>query len=537
MGTRGWTIVALAAAALLPAMGVEAAIPQSERDALLALYTATNGDSWGDNTGWGGAAGTECTWHGVTCDSGETTVIGIDLASNQLDGTIPPEIADLTNLEVLDLSWNYYLSGAIPPELGNISNLRELNLSTCRLTGAIPAQLGNLGNLEVLDLGWNRELSGPIPPELGDITALTTLDVGNNLLTGPIPPELADLSNLVKLELSKNLLRGPVPRELGNLSGLEILSLHTNRLSGPIPPELGNLRNLVKLSLYKNRLSGPIPPELGGLSSLERLSLGKNRLSGGIPPELGGLSTLTYLSLRSNLLTGTIPARLGGLANLTNLYIQGNQLTGEVPTELANLTSLSDAGSDFRWNGLHTADPALAAFLAQKQYDGDWTSTQTVWPENVTAGDGTVCSVTLAWDAVAYTADAGGYRIETAPSASGPWEEAGILVPSKAATSVAVTGLDPGTTYWLRVRSYTLPHDDNPGTVLGDPSPAVQATTLPSGDLIDGDVDGDTSTDTDDLSALLGYMFGPEPAYRPDVDCGGDVNAGDLSDLVGLLAP
>ena len=34
------------------------AIPNTERDALLALYTSTNGANWAYNDGWLGAAGT-----------------------------------------------------------------------------------------------------------------------------------------------------------------------------------------------------------------------------------------------------------------------------------------------------------------------------------------------------------------------------------------------------------------------------------------------------------------------------------------------
>ena len=43
-----------------------AQIPQIERDALVALYNSTDGANWTDNTGWMGAAGTECLWFGVT---------------------------------------------------------------------------------------------------------------------------------------------------------------------------------------------------------------------------------------------------------------------------------------------------------------------------------------------------------------------------------------------------------------------------------------------------------------------------------------
>ena len=48
-------------------------VPQIEREALIALYNSTDGDNWTTNTGWNGAAGTECDWYGVTCTSSVIT--------------------------------------------------------------------------------------------------------------------------------------------------------------------------------------------------------------------------------------------------------------------------------------------------------------------------------------------------------------------------------------------------------------------------------------------------------------------------------
>ena len=50
-----------------------AAIPTAERDALVALYNATGGDGWHDNSGWLGNAGSECSWSGIWCDDAAWT--------------------------------------------------------------------------------------------------------------------------------------------------------------------------------------------------------------------------------------------------------------------------------------------------------------------------------------------------------------------------------------------------------------------------------------------------------------------------------
>ena len=125
------------------------------------------------------------------------------------------------------------------------------------LVGTIPSELAQLTSLEELDLGTNI-LTGPIPSDLGLLPNLSILILYENTLTGPIPPELGQLSSLLALLLQNNNLTGPIPPELGNLTSLESLFLYNNMLTGPIPPELGALVNLRFLWLDSNMLqNGP----------------------------------------------------------------------------------------------------------------------------------------------------------------------------------------------------------------------------------------------------------------------------------------
>jgi Leucine-rich repeat (LRR) protein len=283
------------------------AIPASERAALIALYNSTNGDNWYYNKGWktpplhtDGFAmpGTEEYWHGVVL-SGDN-VSRIFLEDNYLNGSIPPELGNLSNLKSLWLVGNQ-LSGSIPPQLGNLSNLGDIHLNINQLSGSIPSELGNLSNLLYLHLSDNQ-LSGSIPPELGNLSNLKSLWLVGNQLSGSIPPQLGNLSDLSGLYLRYNQLSGSIPSELGNLSNLHELYLDYNQLSGSIPPELGNLSNLHWLFLDNNRLSGSIPPEFGNLSNLFCLNLGSNQLSGSIPSNFTNLTNLSYLDVGYNCL-------------------------------------------------------------------------------------------------------------------------------------------------------------------------------------------------------------------------------------------
>ena len=141
---------------------VHADIPELERADLTALYNSTNGYSWSNNVGWknpplheDGFAlpGTECNWYGVVCTGDSVTALS--LYDNQLTGSIPAELGNLTNLQYLSL-YDNQLTGSIPAELGNLTNLQYLSLYGNQLTGSIPVELMNMTSLSFLDICNNH---------------------------------------------------------------------------------------------------------------------------------------------------------------------------------------------------------------------------------------------------------------------------------------------------------------------------------------------------------------------------------------------
>ncbi len=384
---------------------VNCSTPDSDdRAALIALYNATDGPNWLFSTNWLSDRPLEA-WYGVTTDA-TGRVVRLSLPDNQLSGSIPAQLGNLSKLRDLTLRSNP-LSGRIPPELGNLNNLELVDFQGIRFTGSIPPELGNLTNLEHLYITFSP-LSGSIPPELGNMTNLKSLNLWGNQLSGRIPSELGNLTNLTWLALSNNQLSGSIPSALGNLSNLQGLLLDGNSaLSGPLPASFTGLDRVGRLDLLGTGLCVPTDAALqawlqgiGTKSGVENCTpsdsddraalvalynatdgpnwtrndnwlsdrplgewygvttdsegrvtqlrfvgadgLSGNGLSGSIPPELGSLSDLTWLSLQHNQLSGSIPSTLGDLNNLRWLQLYNNQLSGSIPSALGNLSNLQE---------------------------------------------------------------------------------------------------------------------------------------------------------------------------------------------------
>ena len=345
----------------------------TDRTALVALYHATGGPNWANNSNWLSDRPLD-EWHGVTTD-GNGRVIELSLNENQLRGSIPAELGILAKLDILSL-YDNELSGQIPAQLGNLPKLRMLDLKESQLSGQIPPELGNLANLRELNLSINR-LSGPIPPELGRLSRLISLDISGNELSGPVPAELVGLSYLERLDLYFTELCAPADDEFQtwlrrinhafvvncerpdgstiDADRAALVALYhaagglnwTNNSNWLSDRPLGEWHGVntdsdgrvTGLNLHNNRLSGQIPAKLGSLSNLQELRLEDNKLAMWIPAELGDLANLWELDLNGNsALFGSLPGSLTGLTSLTTLRLDGTGLCA--PTEGAFQTWL-----------------------------------------------------------------------------------------------------------------------------------------------------------------------------------------------------
>ncbi len=346
--------------------------------ALVALYNATNGPGWTNNANW--LTGQLNSWNGITVSGNRVTMVKLEF--NNLTGTIPPEIGDLSELTHLSLRGNQ-LSGIIPYEIGSLYNLWLLDLGQNHLSGTIPTQIEELTMLHYLIL-LDNELGGSIPTEIWFLENLEVLSLSFNYLYGILPEEIGYLLNLTHLNLYYNQFSGTLPNSLYCLPNLEALAIGGNYFSGPLSMDLCNMVNLNVLGIdhcsfegescevvnclidrggweffehspqwdgftYPTNCSANLSSDSLALVALYNATNGPgwtnntNWLAGQLNSWQGITITgnrVAEVRLDFNNLTGTIPPEIGNLSQLTYLNLCGNQLFGSIPAEIGNLVNL-----------------------------------------------------------------------------------------------------------------------------------------------------------------------------------------------------
>ncbi|KAG6695856.1 hypothetical protein I3842_09G117900, partial [Carya illinoinensis] len=340
----------------------------------------------------------------------------------QLEGQLPSSLGNLTNLHILDLSFNNF-TGEIPSSFANLCQLQTFDLSFSDVRGEIVGLVDGLSrcstsSLESLVLSENNLLGGILPHSLGGLEKLKTIDLGYCSFWGSIPSSVGKLSSLQELFLSDNQMNGSISETIGNLSMLVSLELdynfwegvltetHFQNLSrlehmvlsvsestkwtlvikvnhdwlppfklkliglynvliGPqFPTWLRDQTELMTLLLVNVGISDTIPHGFwNSCSNIGYLNFSNNELRGQIPKNIGEqLPKLRVLDFSSNSLTGGIPSSIGMLKELVILFLQNNYLSGELPPHWKNLSSLSIL--DISNNGISGNFPSSMQYLS-----------------------------------------------------------------------------------------------------------------------------------------------------------------------------
>ncbi|CUG86016.1 GP46-like surface antigen, putative [Bodo saltans] len=340
-------------------------------DTLMEFYSATSGPLWAQSDGWGSLDPCSTAWYGVTCDTCATCgtqkdILAITLYSNFLSGTLPESIANLANLQQLDLRMNgdliNSLKGVLPQLWGRLTNLQTLDLSNNGLTGTLPSSWESMSSLQSQDLSSNS-LSGTLPASWVNISSLATLSLYSNNLSGTLPDSWGSMPSLQVLYLNSNNLSGTLHESWGRMPNLQVLYLHSNNLSGTLPVSWGSIRFLRELYLHYNSLSGALPASWRSMPNLQVLYLHSNNLSGTLPVSWGSIRFLRELYLYSNSLSGTLPESWRNMSNLRVLYLHSNCLSGTLPGFWGSIQFLASWGNMSNLRDLYLHSNSLTGAL------------------------------------------------------------------------------------------------------------------------------------------------------------------------------
>ncbi|XP_075090234.1 protein MALE DISCOVERER 2-like isoform X1 [Nicotiana tabacum] len=151
----------------------------SEGLALLGFRSKVDSDPYGVLANWNPDHCDPCLWSGVQCLAGKVQIL--DLHGHSLEGTLAPELGNLTHLRSIVLSENHFF-GVIPKEFGRLRRLEVLDLRDNNLGGRIPAEIGDLQSLRSL-LIHNNNFEGSMPLEIGKLHLLSVLQFDETVIS------------------------------------------------------------------------------------------------------------------------------------------------------------------------------------------------------------------------------------------------------------------------------------------------------------------------------------------------------------------
>ncbi|KAM2060532.1 hypothetical protein ACFX1T_045713 [Malus domestica] len=330
-----------------------------------------------------------CSWDGVECDEVSGHVIGLDLSSSCLYGSInsSSSLFQLVHLQSLDLSDNNFNFSQIPSRLGHdLASLTYLNLSRSFFSGEVPSEISMLSKLSTLDLSASQKF--PTRNNILKLTRTNLISLVQNMtknieqlhldlveIYSAVPDVLVNASSLISLRLGGCGLYGEFPVGVFHLPSLQVLNLPANddltgyfpdfnktnsfkrlvvsftKFYGQLPYSLGNLHSLNVLGLSYCTFYPRLPSSLRNLTQLSCLdisafydstkNISTNQLASYPWFWVGKLTNLSHLGL-DHVRRGEFPAFLANLTKLAYLNLRRNEMTGPVPSWFMNLSQLSD---------------------------------------------------------------------------------------------------------------------------------------------------------------------------------------------------
>ena len=376
-----------------------------EYAALVDFYQSTNGDNWNDNSGWDFINKTNsnitmkeiCTDYqpyGLTCNiTSEYHITQLYFYYNNLDGTLPDSIVNLSHLNSIQFLYEMNLIGYFPVSTFNISSITQFrNLHTkmaividnnlCQWKylsifqdypyhekqnvsyGFIPSCICNMTNLVVLDIGnYYADIAfvstDSIPECLFSTVSLEYLclrafNYTNGEQDYPMLPDTTYLPKLYSFCIPRMNFIGTIPESFcsigTNLSAtiehISFINMARNSLNGTIPScifeKMFDPGISYEINLEQNQFSGSID-DLDMINDkfnndfsceIEIFGINSNLISGTIPQWLTRCNYTFSFIISENLFKGSLPSNW----NTRFFSVSSNKLEGTIPHDLISNT-------------------------------------------------------------------------------------------------------------------------------------------------------------------------------------------------------
>ncbi|GAY53479.1 hypothetical protein CUMW_149470, partial [Citrus unshiu] len=312
------------------------------------------------------------------CLANMTSLRILDVSSNQLTGSISSSpLVHLTSIEELYLSDNHF---RIPISLEPLFNHSRLKLFNAK-NNEINAEITESHSLTTpkfqlsgLSLSSGYEDGVTFPKFLYHQHDLEYVHLSHIKMNGEFPTWLLENNtNLESLFLVNDSLAGPFRLPIHSHKRLRLLDISNNNFRGHIPVEIGDvLPSLYVFNNSMNALDGSIPSSFGNMKVLQILDLSNNHLTGNVEKQIHEIfefttknivyiyqgkvrSLLSGLDLSCNKLIGDIPPQIGNLTRIQTLNLSHNNLTGSIPSTFSNLKHIESL--DLSYNKLNGKIP------------------------------------------------------------------------------------------------------------------------------------------------------------------------------------